>query len=49
MRMFAARVGLLGLAALLLLGGGFGAAGLVQATASGATSGSPSPPPHPNV
>jgi len=48
-RMYAARVGLLGLAALLLLGGGFGAAGLVHASASGATSGGPSPPPHPNV
>jgi len=48
-RKLTARAGLLGLAALLLLAGGFGAAGLTDATASGATSGGPSPPPHPNV
>jgi hypothetical protein len=48
-RTLTARIGLLGLAALVLLGGGFGAAGLAHATAAGATSGGPSPPPHPNV
>ena len=42
------RIGLLGIAVLMVIGGGFGAAGLVG-TAAGATSGGPSPPPHPNV
>jgi len=48
-RKLAARAALLGLAAFLLASGGFGAAGVAEATASGATSGGPSPPPHPNV
>lgn len=47
-RKLAARIGLLGLAVLMVIGGEYGAAGLVS-TAGGATGGSPSPPPHPNV
>jgi hypothetical protein len=48
-RRLAVRAGLLGLAAFLVLGGAVGTAALTSATASGATAGGPSPPPHPNV
>ena len=48
LRKLATRIGLLGVAVLMVIGGGFGAAGLVG-TASGTTAGGPSPPPHPNV
>jgi len=47
-RKLAARIGLLGLAVLMVIGGEFGVAGFTS-TAAGATAGSPSPPPHPNV
>ena len=49
LRKLAARVGLLALAVLVVAGGGFGATVLGSATATGATGGSPAPPPHPNV
>jgi hypothetical protein len=48
-RKLAARIGLVGLAALMVLGGGFGAGVLTSVMAGGATAGGPSPPPHPNV
>lgn len=47
-RKLAARIGLLGLVVLMVIGGEYGAVGLAS-TAAGATAGSPSPPPHPNV
>jgi len=48
-RKLAARIGLLGIAAAMVIGGGFGVAALTSVTATGSTVGSPSPPPHPNV
>jgi len=48
-RKLAARIGLAGLSALMVLGGGFGAVGPAVVTATGATGGAGPPPPHPNV
>ena len=49
LRKLAARAGLLGIAAAMVVGGGFGATVLPGTTATGSTVGGPSPPPHPNV
>ena len=48
-RKLAARLGLLGAAALMLLGGGLGTGVTTSVAATGSTVGGPSPPPHPNV
>jgi len=48
-RKLAARVGLLAVTALMVVGSGIGAAALTGVTATGTTAGGPPPPPHPNV